>query len=80
MKIHHHNPDSENSILEDMGNLDVSDLIDGKDCHMFVDDDHQNIIEMLPSVIMFLKENGQFEILKQFFKLIQDNKFHIFCF
>jgi hypothetical protein len=51
-------PDSENSILEDMGNLDVSDLIDGKDSDMFVDDDHQNIIEMLPSVIIFLKENG----------------------
>lgn len=53
MKIDHHNPDSENSILEDMGTLDVSDLIDGKDCDMFVDDDHQNIIEMLPSVIIF---------------------------
>jgi hypothetical protein len=78
MKIHH--PDSENSILEDMGNLDVSDLIDGKDSDMFVDDDHQNIIEMLPSVIIFLKENGQFKTLKQSFKLIQDNKFHIFCF
>jgi hypothetical protein len=53
MKIPH--PDSENSILEDMGNLDVSDLIDGKDSDMFVDDDHQNIIEMLPSVINFFK-------------------------